>query len=110
MPSDFWPDDLWPSSLDKPKKIQDLKMFLSEELTKRKPDVGYISKCILKPEKNYVSVRLFSLLKAVAQKVGKHLQPWISTQKVGLFRPGETPSANIFIADFVDLNHFEFCK
>lgn len=108
LSSDFWTDEHWPGSSAKPTK--NLKMFLTVELKKRRPDTGFITGCILSPESKCVLVRLFSSLKSSARKIAKDLHPWITSQKVGLFHTGEPPSSNIFIADFVDLNSNEFCK
>lgn len=51
-----------------------------------------------------------SLRRACAQKVKKHLFDWIRTQKPGPFKIGDKPTSNVFIADFVDLDEYEFCK
>lgn len=110
LSSDFWTGEYWQVSSSKPKRTKDLKMFLTQELKKRSPDSGFITACILGPESKCVFMRLFSSLKSTACKVAKDLHPWIVSQKVGLFRPGELPSCNIFIADFVDHNGNEFCK
>ncbi|KAL5281628.1 PLCXD2 family protein [Megaselia abdita] len=110
LTNDFWTHDNWSNPPAKPHKTKHLKRFLTEELRKRNPSAGYITKCILNPEKKYICVRLFSSLKSAAQKVARDLKPWITSQKVGLFRSGEPPSANVFIADFIDLDDSQFCK
>lgn len=40
----------------------------------------------------------------------KKVFDWIRQQRPGVFQSGETPTSNVFIADFIDMNNFEFCK
>lgn len=40
----------------------------------------------------------------------KKLFDWIRTQRPGVFQRGEAPTCNVFIADFIDLNNYEFCR
>lgn len=47
---------------------------------------------------------------ACAEKVRKGLFDWIKTRAPGKFVEGESPTSNVFIADFVDLKDSEFCR
>lgn len=40
----------------------------------------------------------------------KKVFDWIRQQRPGIFQTGESPTSNVFIADFIDMNDFEFCK
>lgn len=51
-----------------------------------------------------------SLRRACAEKVRKGLFDWIKTQEPGRFLDGQKTTANVFIADFIDLKNNEFCK
>lgn len=43
--------------------------------------------------------------------VNKKLNDWISVQRSGPFElNGNRPTSNVFIADFVELNNFQFCR
>lgn len=56
--------------------------------------------------------RFYSSLKAkCAANVNKELIDWISMQRSGPFElNGNLPTSNVFIADFVELNNFQFCR
>lgn len=53
---------------------------------------------------------LSSLRSTCAQKVRIGLFEWIRKQTPGRFSAGDQPTSNVFIADFVELNDFEFSK
>lgn len=43
--------------------------------------------------------------------MNKKLIDWISVQRSGPFElNGNRPTSNVFIADFVELNNFQFCR
>lgn len=50
-----------------------------------------------------------SLRKKCASTVIKGLTDWIKLQRPGPFLPNQ-PTTNVFIADFIEMNNFEFCK
>lgn len=52
-----------------------------------------------------------SLKKKCAKKVSKKLTKWIELQKPGPFSlNADQPTSNVFIADFIELNDFAFCR
>lgn len=59
----------------------------------------------------YFFYRFYSTLRQTcADQVCKKVFNWIRQQRPGVFQTGETPTSNVFIADFIDMNDFEFCK
>lgn len=52
-----------------------------------------------------------SLKKKCAKNVSKKLTKWIKLQQPGPFSlNADQPTSNVFIADFIELNDFEFCR
>lgn len=52
-----------------------------------------------------------SLRKKCAMAVNKKLIDWIKSQRAGPFSlDANQPTSNVFIADFIELNNFEFCR
>lgn len=52
-----------------------------------------------------------SLREKCAVTVSKKLISWITEQRPGPFSlNGNQPTSNVFIADFIELNHFQFCR
>lgn len=52
-----------------------------------------------------------SLREKCAVTVSKKLINWIKEQRPGPFSlNGNQPTSNVFIADFIELNHFQFCR
>lgn len=51
-----------------------------------------------------------SLRSSCAETVRRKMFDWIAAQRPGVFVGLQTPTSNVFIADFVDLNDNEFCK
>lgn len=50
-----------------------------------------------------------SLRKKCAERVIKRLVDWIESQSPGL-PSSDTPKCNVFIADFIELNNFQFSR
>lgn len=52
-----------------------------------------------------------SLKKKCAKRVCKNLSDWIEVQRPGPFSlNANQPTSNVFIADFIELNNFQFCR
>lgn len=63
-------------------------------------------------DKIFLSTRFYSSLKKkCAVKVCKKLTDWIKVQRPGPFSLNANhPTSNVFIADFIELKNFQFCR
>lgn len=61
---------------------------------------------------DHFSPRFYSSLKEkCAVKVSKEMTDWIKVQQPGPFSINENqPTSNVFIADFIELNNFQFSR
>lgn len=107
---DFWPGQVLPNPWPNKTSSKDLENYLQEAIKRRRPYIGYVSQCILTPSPRYIVLRFALSLKYSAKKVEKRLKPWILEQKPGPFGMSDSPNANIFIADFIELKNARFCK
>lgn len=105
-----WPGNIWPTPWPNKASVKKLEGFLTETLVRRPPGLGYVSQCIITPDPKYIMLRFFLSLKWTAKRVESYLQPWILTQKAGAFHGSSHPTVNVFIADFVEIHHAQFCK
>lgn len=132
VPKEFWPSDCWPTPWPNQIKVKKLRAYLDTSLKYRSPDTGYVSQCVLTPPVGFIVPRyvflLFcsfprfnnifsfyrfysSLRKKCAFRVTKGLTDWIKVQCPGPFEfNGNQPTCNVFIADFIELNNFEFSR
>lgn len=110
-PDKFWRSYQWPTPWPNQIKISKLKDSLSESLKRRPFGYGYVTQCVLTPSADYIIPRfLSSLRRSCARKIDKKLTDWIKEQKTGPYGEDEPPTANVFLADFVDLNNNAFCR
>lgn len=107
----FWPSWQWPTPWPDEINTTKLQSFLDDALTKRPPDVGYVSQCVLTPTTSYIVPRfLSSLRRTCAKSVNKNLSKWIAQQNPGPYSTGDQPRCNVFLADFIDIESSNFCK
>lgn len=101
----------WPTPWPNATSIANLKDYLEKRLDYRSPDQGFVTQCLLTPDANFILPRFYSSLrKKCAKKVDKQLSEWVKQQTPGKFKDGEKPTANVFLADFVDIRNNNFCK
>lgn len=132
-PVEFWPGNSWPTPWPNQIKVTKLKAYLDASLKYRCANGGYVSQCVLTPPVKFIVPRYFfilsqipriflkifccisrfysSLKKKCAKQVNKKLTKWIELQHAGPFSlNGNEPTSNVFIADFIELNNFQFCR
>lgn len=138
VPREFWSGNCWPTPWPNQIKVKKLEEYLEHNIQYRSPDTGYTRQLVLTPPvkfivprynghfSSFLSVfvstlfsfsslfcyRFYSSLKAkCAANVQKKLIDWIKVQRPGPFAMnGNKPTSNVFIADFVELNNFQFCR
>lgn len=113
----------WPNTIS----IAGLEKFLEANVKQRSKSTGHVTQCVLTPDgkfilekwvneedegesHNYIlslSSLIHNLKSACAMPVLQSMTQWIRTRKSG---PEEWPGHNIFIADFVDLNEYQFVR
>jgi hypothetical protein len=109
--NDFFRSYDWPTPWPNATKIASLKEYLEKRLEYRSPDQGFVTQCLLTPDVNFILPRFYSSLrKTCAKKVDKQLSDWVKQQTPGQFKDGDKPTANVFLADFVDIRNNNFCK
>jgi len=97
----------WPNAT----KIEDLKEILEKRLTTRTPMIGFVQQVLLTPDANFILPRFYSTLrKKCAKKVDSLMTDWIKEQSPGMFKDGDKPLSNVFLADFVDIKNNNFSK
>lgn len=97
----------WPNVTN----IPDLKDFLVKRLSCRSPTQGFVSQCLLTPDVNFIIPRFYSTLrKTCAKKVDAEMSEWLQQQTPGVFKEGDAPKTNVFLADFIDIRDSNFCK
>lgn len=112
VPKEFWPGDCWPTPWPNQIKVDKLITYLDTSIKYRSPYTGYVSQCVLTPPVKFIVPRFYSSLKKkCAKRVSKKLTKWIELQQPGPFSlNSDQPTSNVFIADFIELNDFEFCR
>ncbi|XP_055710891.1 PI-PLC X domain-containing protein 3 [Phlebotomus papatasi] len=107
----FWTAEDWPTPWPNQTNVSKLKDYLEQSLSMRSPQQGFVTQCVLTPNISYTVPRFFSSLqRTCARKVFRKLLSWIATQKPGPWRPGDQPTVNVILADFVEIQNSEFCK
>lgn len=110
-PEVFFPSHDFPTPWPQATNIGDLKAFLEKRLNLRHPHQGFVTQCILTPDARFIVPRFYSTLrKKCAKKVDTEMTAWIEEQSPGEFSDEENPKSNVFLADFVDIRNFNFCK
>lgn len=70
-----------------------------------------VKKCSSKITLQFIYRFYSSLKKKCAVSVNKKLIDWIKVQRPGPFElNANQPTTNVFIADFIELNNFQFCR
>lgn len=140
VPREFWGGGNWPTPWPNQIKVKKLEEYLDQNIQYRDPYTGYTRQCVLTPPVKFIvpryngqlfpfvpciylicflfvfiglfAHRFYSSLKAkCAANVNKKLIDWLKVQKPGPFElNGNQPTSNVFIADFVELNNFQFCR
>ncbi|XP_059619372.1 PI-PLC X domain-containing protein 2 [Phlebotomus argentipes] len=109
--SNFWTSDDWPTPWPNETNVGRLQKSLERGLASRSPHKGYVTQCVLTPNISYTVPRfLSSLQRTCARKVFRKLLSWIAAQRPGVWRPGDAPTVNVVLADFVEIQDSEFCK
>ncbi|XP_055592727.1 PI-PLC X domain-containing protein 3 [Uranotaenia lowii] len=107
----FWLSQDWPTPWPNEVNVKQLRQYLDESLTQRKPDTGYVSQCVLTPSVRFIVPRFMSSLRATcAKEVERKLLDWVKAQVPGPFGADDKPKCNVFLADFIDIQDNNFCK
>lgn len=103
--SDLWPSGLWPTpwpNTTNPNKLID---FLNTRLKTRLNNAGFISQCLLTPNKNYIFKHLCgSLHRDLARICRKTSDKWIEENYPGY------GGLNVIITDYISNQNFLFSK
>ncbi|XP_055297283.1 PI-PLC X domain-containing protein 3 isoform X3 [Sitodiplosis mosellana] len=112
VPKEFWPGDCWPTPWPNQINVKKLEAVLDTNIKYRSANTGYVSQCVLTPPVKFIVPRFYSSLKKkCAVKVCKKLTDWIKVQRPGPFSlNANQPTSNVFIADFIELKNFQFCR
>ncbi|GAB0097076.1 PI-PLC X domain-containing protein 3 [Sergentomyia squamirostris] len=107
----FWTSDDWPTPWPNQTNVTKLKEHLESGLLTRNPHCGFVTQCVLTPSISYTVPRFFSSLqRTCARKVFQKLLSWIASQKPGSWDQGMSPTINVVLADFIDIQDSKFCK
>jgi len=74
-------------------------------LKQRKQNVGYVSQCLFTPDVKYILQHFNLNLQKCVLPLNNILYKWIGNQKIG-----RKHGVNVIIADFINMNGFNFCN
>lgn len=101
----YWPSNRWPTPWPETTSIKTMIAFLEEKMAIRPVDTGFVTQCVLTPDRKFFLMHVFSSLEEKCGKpCNKAIIPWLQRQQPG------SKGVNIVISDFIKMENIPFCK